>query len=94
MDVKQAIALGREYITDLFDDEEIMDPILAEAKFDYCSKVWKITVGFTRPWERVFVDRGGRTGNQPVCSFKRTVIDDATGQPHGVKDRVLEDVPP
>ena len=51
MDVKEAARAAREYITDLFADENVKHVGLEEVEFDDLSKVWHITIGFSRPWE-------------------------------------------
>ena len=51
MDVKEAARTAREYITDLFADENVKHVGLEEVEFDDRSKVWHITIGFSRPWE-------------------------------------------
>lgn len=51
MDVKEAAQTAREYITDLFADENVKHVGLEEVEFDDLSKVWHITIGFSRPWE-------------------------------------------
>ena len=51
MDVKEAARTAREYITDLFADENVKHVGLEEVEFDHVSKVWNITIGFSRPWE-------------------------------------------
>lgn len=51
MDVKEAARTAREYITDLFADENVKHVGLEEVKFDDLSEVWHITIGFSRPWE-------------------------------------------
>ena len=51
MDVKEAARTAREYITDLFADENVKHVGLEEVEFDDLAKVWHITIGFSRPWE-------------------------------------------
>ena len=51
MDVKEAARTAREYITDLFADENVKHIGLEEVEFDHVAEVWNITIGFSRPWE-------------------------------------------
>ena len=51
MDVKEAVRTAREYIANLFADENVKHVGLEEVEFDDLSKVWHITIGFSRPWE-------------------------------------------
>ena len=51
MDVKEAARTAREYITDLFADEDVKHVGLEEVEFDDLAEVWHITIGFSRPWE-------------------------------------------
>ena len=51
MDVKEAARTAREYISDLFADENVKHVGLEEVEFDHVSRIWNITIGFSRPWE-------------------------------------------
>jgi hypothetical protein len=92
MDVKEAARLAREYVTELFIDEEIMNIGLEEVVFDRCSNTWKITIGFARPWDGI----GGRnpitrdSGPRPR-SYKVVCISDEDGRLESLKDRILVD---
>jgi hypothetical protein len=50
MDVKSAISTAKDYVRTLFADEHIGDLGLEEVDFDDAGQVWRITVGFTRPY--------------------------------------------
>ena len=84
MDTKQAVQQAKEYVIDLFADEDIADVGLEEVKFDDSLNVWEITIGFTRPWNR----RG--LANLPFVerrSYKIIRISDADGQAISVVHR-------
>ena len=51
MDVKEAVQTAREYITNLFADENVEYVGLEEVEFDDSSSVWNITIGFYRSWD-------------------------------------------
>ena len=87
MEVKEATRTAKKYITDLFDNENIMDIGLEE--IDFRSDRWEITIGFFRPW-----DHGQKMttvlGDQyPARSYKVVSIDNMTGRVLSVMDRVL-----
>ena len=48
MDVKEAVRTAREYVVDLFQDENIINVGLEEVVFEEVSAVWKITIGFSQ----------------------------------------------
>ena len=52
MNVKEAARTAKDYLTDIFADEQIPHVGLEEVEFDEMSKAWKITIGFFGPWER------------------------------------------
>ena len=52
MDVKEATHIARDYITDVFADEEITQLGLEEVVQDQDTKEWRITIGFVRPWDK------------------------------------------
>jgi len=88
MDVKQAVHTAREYVVSLYDEEEIMDIGLEEVEFDYCSDQWRVTIGFSRPWDRA-KEVGIRIVDfQRPRSYKVVRIDD-DGKIVSLKDRIL-----
>ena len=92
MDAKEAARTAKGYLVDLFADEEVKNVGLEEIEFDPCSRMWKITIGFSRPWDW----RGG--GNfsfedvrPPARSYKVIRIDDENRSIESVKDRLMVD---
>ncbi len=53
MDVKEAVKTAKDYVTELFEGEGLENVGLEEVPFDDEAGVWKVTVGFNRPWDRV-----------------------------------------
>ena len=89
MDVKQAVQTAREYVVSLYDEEDIMDIGLEEVEFDYCSEQWRVTIGFSRPWDRT-KEVGIRIADfQRPRSYKVVRILDGDGQIVSLKDRIL-----
>jgi len=52
MDVKEAIRLAKQYVTDLFIQEGIDQIGLEEVEFDDMNNTWLVTIGFSRPWDQ------------------------------------------
>lgn len=80
MDVKEAVATAKKFVTEIFEGENLADVGLEEVVFDDGAKVWKVTVGFNRPWDRLkgLADVMSATPNRR--SFKVVRIEDRTGQ--------------
>ena len=53
MDVKEAVKTAKAYVADLFEGEGLESIGLEEVVFEDEADVWKITIGFARPWDRV-----------------------------------------
>ena len=51
MDVREAVALAKKYVTEVFVDEPISDLGLEEVEFDDSSQTWLVTIGFWRQWQ-------------------------------------------
>jgi hypothetical protein len=51
MDVKQAVAIAKKHIGELFADEQVSNLGLEEVEFDEAENCWNVTVGFSRPWD-------------------------------------------
>ena len=89
MDVKEAVQVAREYVTDLFAGEEIMDVGLEEVVFDDLSDTWKITVGFSRPWDRAASIAQRMAQAHLRRSYKVVSVNDTTEEVESIKDRLL-----
>ncbi len=48
MDVKEAVASAKAYVSDLFKDQIYSDPVLEEVESEGDPDTWRITVGFLR----------------------------------------------
>lgn len=88
MDVKQAVKTSKEYVIDLFADEQIDHVGLEEVKFDQHTNVWEITIGFFRPWDRGPLQLGPDPAKR---SYKIVRINDKDGHVVSVVHRVLAD---
>ena len=53
MDVKEAIAKAKIYVSELFVGEKLSNLGLEEVEFDDRAQRWEITLGFSRPWDSV-----------------------------------------
>ena len=91
MDVKEAAQTAKDYLNDLFAGEGVTSVGLEEVEFDDVSRVWKITIGFSRPWDQ----KGGLStliGEvRPARSYKVLCINDENGKVESLKDRLLVD---
>ena len=92
MDVKEAVKKARTYVADLFQDEGIENVGLEEAVFEDGEDVWKITIGFNRPWDRVQVFPVTldvvRNPEWKRRSFKVVRIEDGSGKVLSLTHRV------
>ena len=95
MDVREAARTAKEYVANVFVDEDIGRISLEEVEFDYSSDVWNITVSFTRPSDR-FDPIEAMLPNHPLSggkkvrwSYKIVNIDDNSGKVLSLKHRVL-----
>ena len=89
MEVKQAVQEAKEYVFDLFEGEEIEYLGLEEVEFDHESDEWKVTLGFSRPWDRP-KSLSVALRDEPLRrSYKLVRINDSTGKVTSVRDRAL-----
>ncbi len=97
MDVKEAVRTARKYTAELFADDGIENIGLEEVVFDDAEKAWKVTFGFSRPWDRVEPGlaaelKRAATGAHLEWkrrSFKVVQIDDHTGRVVSMTHRTL-----
>ena len=91
MDVKQAVSIAKSHLIDLFSDEGIINLGLEEVELDTSTNTWKITLGFSRPWDHknTLVAALGNDG-RPNRSYKVVRISDDDGSVMSLTDRVLD----
>jgi hypothetical protein len=90
MDVKEAVAAAKKYVGELFSQEGITNLGLEEVEFDEQAGEWRVTVGFSRPWDSVTGWAAAFAPQQqvnPRRSYKVVRISDATGAAISVRNR-------
>ena len=89
MNVKEAVAVAKGYLTQLYVGEEITDVGLEEVDFDDSSDYWNVTIGFARPWNRLAPPAHplSPASRAAARSYKVVRIDDDTGEVKSLKDR-------
>lgn len=87
MDMKEAAQAAKEHVADLYAVEGIDDIGLEEIDRD--GDTWKITVGFSRPWDQKNEASVILGQTQLRRSFKQLLIDDSSGRVKSIKDRIL-----
>ena len=90
MDVKEAVRTAKEYVADLFEDEQIMNVGLEEVVFEESPAIWKITIGFSRPWDIKGPLVASLVDSHHARSYKVLSLNDASGKVESLTDRVLE----
>lgn len=94
MDVREAARTAKQYICDVFADEEIDEVVLEEVDFDDQSDLWRITISFLRPRGRMNKFEAAASGypaGTPTMrrSFKIVNIEDDSGTVVSLKHRVV-----
>jgi hypothetical protein len=88
MDVKEAVAAAKKFIAELFAQENITRLGLEEVEFDEQEGEWRVTVGFSRPWDAAASALLSITQQaNPPRSYKVVRISDSTGAALSVKNR-------
>lgn len=92
MDVKQAVETAKRYVGELFDQEGIKNLGLEEIEFDHSGGEWRVTVGFSRPWDNAAGAWAAALGQptSPRRSYKIVRILDNTGTVTSVKNRDVD----
>jgi hypothetical protein len=89
MDVKQAVAVAKQYLTEVFSDEATTAPTLEEVWFDDKTSVWHVTLGVRRPTNHIERDRFdvmGMTSRQ-VPDYKVVLVSDKKGTAISIRNR-------
>lgn len=53
MNAKEAIQTAKAYVAEVLADERVLNIGLEEIAYLDGEEVWEVTVGFSRPWDRV-----------------------------------------
>jgi len=78
MEVKEAVSLAKQYVSDILHDEAVSSIGLEEVEFDDAQHAWRVTIGFTRPFDYVTSATDILTGNKTLKrTYKVLLISDA-----------------
>jgi hypothetical protein len=81
MDVKKAVATAKKWILDTLADESISNLGLEEVEFHDSDKTWRITLGFSRPWNSTRNAIVALTGDiAPRRVYRILKVSDETGK--------------
>jgi hypothetical protein len=85
MDVREAVKQAKNWINDVMADERPENIGLEEVEFDDAAGVWKITLGFSRPWNSTRNALQTLTGEAAAKRAYRTLlIENSTGAVKGM----------
>lgn len=94
IDVKQAIAAAKAWLTDILADENPINVGLDEIEYDEEANQWKITMGFSRPWNTIAKNAlttiSGTQGS-PRRSYRVLAVDAKTGDVVSMLRRTSDD---
>lgn len=77
MDAKAAVKIAKDFVREMFADESISNLGLEEVEMDEDGTTWKVTIGFSRPWNTTRNALTTLTGETPVRRVFRVVrVDD------------------
>ena len=94
IEAKAVVQTARELFADFFAGENIKNVGLEEAKYNYDSDTWEITIGFLRipenesrpdPLDTILDEISGKRSYKTIC------IDNESGRFQGIKDRFMTD---
>ena len=91
MNVKEAVKVALEYVSDVFRAESVTNVGLEEVVFDDTRKMWRVTVGFSRPWDYPSQPAVLRTLGEPratpVRQYKVVLVNAETKEVVGLEIR-------
>lgn len=89
MEAQSVIAIAKGHVKDIFADEDVVNIGLEELDYDQAKGIWKVTIGFSRPWDANTPNMLNNALNVPPLrrTYKIVTIDDASGRFLGVSNR-------
>ena len=92
MEVRQAVKSAKDWVLDVMKEEQPVNLGLEEVEFDDKNRLWKITLGFSRPWNSSKNALSTLTGDVALRRAYRTIIvDDKDGHVRGMVRKVSVD---
>lgn len=92
MKVQQAVKSAKDWVLDVMQDEKPVNLGLEEVEFDDEKQEWKITLGFSRPWNTTRNALSTLTGDVALRRAYRTIlINDNDGRVKGMVRKVSAD---
>ena len=92
MEVKEAVRAAKNWALDVMGDETLANLGLEEVEFDDNAKVWKITLGFSRPWNSNRNALSTLTGEAlPRRAYRTFLVKDVDGTVTGMKRKLSVD---
>jgi hypothetical protein len=83
--VKEAVAHAKRHLLELYSDEGLSNVGLEEVEFDNRLDEWRVTIGFSRPWDDA---RGFAVLTTPSQrTYKVVRVSNADGPIRSVKNR-------
>jgi len=76
MEVREAVKSAKDWVLDVMKEEHPVNLGLEEVEFDDKNRVWKITLGFSRPWNSTKNALSKLTGDDALRRAYRTIIVD------------------
>jgi hypothetical protein len=92
MNVSQAVTTAKGWVLDVMKDEKPINLGLEEVEFDDEKRIWKITLGFSRPWNSTKNALSTLTGDVALRRAYRTIlVNDNDGNVKGMVRKVNAD---
>ena len=95
MEIRDAVQAGKQYLANVFADEDISNTRLEEVEYSNADEAWKVTFSFLRPTgtmtsTELLMPAGLRPGRNVKRDYKVVTIDNQSGQATSVKHRALD----
>lgn len=87
MDMRQAVEVAKRNFSEIFAEEYPANVGLEEIEFDDSTRIWQITLGFSRPWDSKNPLASAIGAINPPRSYKIVRIADDSGKVLSIKNR-------
>jgi hypothetical protein len=89
VEAQNAITLAKSQVSTIFADEGVVNVGLEELEYDSANGTWKVTIGFSRPWDVNTPNLLNNAMNVPPLrrTYKVVTIDDTSGRFLSVSNR-------
>ena len=92
MDVKEAVDRAKKFVSEMFENEGLVNLGLEEVDYDDARDQWHVTLGFSRRWDNQISVLAAALNQSDSKRTYKVVLIDKDGRAVSIKNRDVQNV--